>query len=85
MKDGEAEDRFAEVRLSLATHNFEVTLKRLMDYCFRTAIETGRESFEGFQRMDDFVRTYYADEPRRMAEWEEIAQKYEFADDEIEE
>jgi hypothetical protein len=38
---------------------------------------------EGFKKMDAFVRSQYADEPKKMAEWEEIARRYEFMDDEV--
>jgi hypothetical protein len=34
--------------------------------------------------MDAFVRNQYADEPKKMAEWDEIMQKYEFLGEEDE-
>ena len=85
MKDGEAEDKFGETSVNLARHNLEVTLRRTKEQCFRAAKECALESLEGFKKMDAFVRSQYADEPKKMAEWDEIAQKYEFLDDEVEE
>ena len=67
-----------------ARHNLEVTLKRTKEECFRAAKECGLESLEGFKKMDAFVRSQYADEPQKMAEWDEISQKYESLDEENE-
>jgi hypothetical protein len=36
------------------------------------------------RKMDVFVRKQYSDQPKKMAEWEKIMEKYEFLDDEIE-
>jgi len=84
MRDGEAEDVFGEMCVNLARHNLEVTLKRTKEQCFRAAKEIALESLEGFKKMDAFVRSQYSDEPRKMAEWDEIMQKYEFLDEEDE-
>jgi len=84
MRDGEAEDRFDEMSVNLARHNLEVTLKRTKEQCFRAAKECALESLEGFKKMDGFVRSLYSDEPRKMAEWDKIKQKYEFLDEEDE-
>ena len=84
MKDGEAPNKFAEMRLNLARHNLEVTLKRTKEGCFRAAKEIALESEEKAREMDAFVHSQYSDEPRKMAEWYEIMKKYEFLDDEIE-
>ena len=65
-----------------ARHNLEVTLKRTKEECFRAAKECGSESLEGFNKMDAFVRSQYADEPQKMAEWDEIARKYGLLDEE---
>lgn len=81
MKDGEAEDKLGEVSVNLARHNLEVTLKRAKEQCFRAAKEIALESVEGARKMDAFVRGQYGDEPRKMAEWDEIMQKYEFPDE----
>ena len=84
MKDGEAEDVFSEMCVKLAGHNLEVTLKRTKEECFRAAKEIALESTKGARKMDGFVRRQYADEPRKMAEWDTIMQKYEFLDEEDE-
>ena len=84
MKDGEAEDKFGETSVNLARHNLEVTLRRTKEQCFRIAKEVGSESLEGFKKMDAFVRSQYADEPKKMAEWDKIMQRYEFLNEEDE-
>lgn len=84
MKDGDAEDKFGEMSLNLARHNLEVTFKKTKEQCFRVAKEVALESAEGARKMDAFVRSQYADEPRKMAEWDKIMQKYEFLDEEDE-
>ena len=84
MKDGEAEDVFSEMCVKLARHNLEVTLRRTKEQCFRAAKEIALESLEGFKKMDGFVRRQYADESRKMAEWDVITQKYEFLDEDDE-
>ena len=83
MKDGEAEDKFGEMSLNLARHNLEVIFKRTKEQCFQAAKECALESLEGFKKMDAFVRSQYYDEPKKMAEWDEISQKYEFSDEEV--
>ena len=84
MKDGEADDKFGETSVNLARHNLEVTLRRTKEQCFRAAKECALESLEGFKKMDAFVRSQYADEPKKMAEWDKIMQRYEFLDEEDE-
>jgi hypothetical protein len=85
MKDEEVDDVFRDMSVNLARHNLEVTLRRTKEQCFLAAKACARDSLDGFKKMDAFVRSQYADEPKKMAEWDEIAQKYEFVDDEIEE
>ena len=58
-----------------------MTLKRTKEQCFRAAKEIDSESFEGFKKIDAFLRSQYADEPKKMAEWDEIVQRYEFMDE----
>ena len=82
MKDGAAEDKFADTSVKLARHNLEVTLKRTKDQCFRAAKGIALESLEGFKKMDAFVRTHYADEPKKIAEWDKIMWQYEIPDEE---
>ena len=84
MKHRRAQNKFGQMSVNLARHNLEVTLRRTKEQCFRAAKECALESLEGFKKMDAFVRSQYADEPKKMAEWDEIAQKYEFLDDEVE-
>jgi len=84
MKNGDVEDKFGEMSVNLARHNLEVTLRRTKEQCFRVAKEIALENVEGFKKMDAFVRNQYADEPKKMAEWDKIMQKYEFLDEEDE-
>jgi hypothetical protein len=83
-KFGGARNTFGNMSVNLARHNLEVTLKRTKEQCFRVAKEIGLEGIEGFKKMDAFVRNQYADEPKKMAEWDEIMQKYEFLGEEDE-
>jgi len=85
MRDGEAPDILDETCVNLARHNLEVTFKRTKEQCFRAAKEIASESLEGARKMDAFVRTQYADEPRKIAEWDEIMLKYAFSEGEREE
>ncbi len=85
MRDGDAEDKFGEMSVNLARHNLEVTLKRTKEQCFKAAKRMALEDIEEFKKVDGFVRSQYADDPRKMAEWEEIAQRYEFLDEEDDE
>ena len=85
MANDELDDVFYDTGVKLARHDLEVTLRRAKEQCFRAAKECASESPEGFKKVDAFVRGQYAGEPRKMAEWEEIARRYEFIDGEIEE
>jgi hypothetical protein len=82
MKHKKAKNKFGDMRVNLARHNLEVTLKRTKEQCFLAAKQCGLESLEGFKKMDAFVRNQYYDEPKKMAEWDEIAQKYVVSDEE---
>jgi hypothetical protein len=85
MRDGEAPDILDDMCLNLARHNLEVTLKSFKEQCFRAAKEIAlNEGVKEARKMDAFVRSQYADEPRKMAEWEEIMLKYAFSDEEEE-
>ena len=84
MKDEEVDDIFYDMSVNLARHDLEVTLRRTKEQCFRAAKKCALESLDGFKKMDAFVRSQYADEPTKMAEWDEIAQKYEFMDEDAE-
>jgi hypothetical protein len=86
--DGAFEEKlneaFYDASVHLAEHNLEVMIRRTLEHCFRAAKECALESAEGFKKMDGFVRQFYADEPKKMAEWEEIERRYEFSDEVIE-
>lgn len=84
MKNRNTQDKFGEMGLNLARHNLEVTLKRTKEQCFRAAVEMGLESAEEAKKMDAFVRKQYWDEPRKMAEWDKVMQKYELSDEDEE-
>lgn len=84
MADEELSDVFHDMSVKLARHDLEVTFKRTKEECFRAAKACASESLEGFKKMDAFIRRHYADEPKKMTEWDEIARRYEFMDDEIE-
>ena len=84
MKHRRAQNKFGQMSVNLARHNLEVTLRRTKEQCFRIAKEVGSENAEGFKKMDAFVRSQYADEPKKMAEWDKIMRKYEFLDEEDE-
>jgi hypothetical protein len=83
MKHKKAKNKFGDMRLNLARHNLEVTLRRTKEQCFLAAKQCAMESLEGFKKMDAFVRNQYYDEPKKMAEWDEIMRKYEFSDEEV--
>lgn len=84
MRGEGADDVFYDAGVSPARHNLEVALKRTKEQCFRAEKECALEGLEGFKKMDGFVPSQYADEPEKMAEWDEIARKYELPDDEVE-
>ena len=78
-------DALLQMNVDIARHNLEVTLKRTKEGCFRAAKEIALEGDEEKARqMDQFVRSQYADEPRKMAEWDEIMARYDFTDDVLE-
>jgi len=78
----ELDDVFYDASVNLARHNLEVELRRIQEQCFQAAKKCALESLGGFKKMDAFVRKHYADESKKMAEWEEIALKYAFYDEE---
>ena len=85
MEDGEAPDVLDDMALNLARHNLEVSLKRAKEECLGVAkIIAVEEGVEGARKMDAFVRSQYADEPKKMAEWEEIMLRYAFEDEDEE-
>jgi uncharacterized protein YcbK (DUF882 family) len=77
-----ARNKPRKLSVAEARRNLEVEFKRTKEECFRAAKECGSESLEGFKKMDHFVRSQYYDEPKKMAEWDEIRRKYESVDEE---
>lgn len=83
MNDGEAPYALHDACVNLARHNLEVAPEAHQRECFRVAKIAASESLEEAMKFNAFVRKQYADEPRKMAEWEEIMRRYEFADEEV--
>lgn len=78
-------DKLRKTNVDLARHNLQVKLKRFKEEAFRAAKEVVRNREEKSREMDAFVRKVYADEPRKMAEWEVIWTEYELGAEELEE
>jgi hypothetical protein len=87
MADEKLSDKFYEASVRLAESNLDAKLSRLMRYCFQTAKEVARDVAEGkkpvdsLRQMDEFVREFYDDDSREMAEWEEIMRDFELSQD----
>jgi len=81
MPKGDTGNVFGKMQLNLARHNLEVTLKRHKEGCFLAAKKMAVESEDGARKIDGFVRKHYSDEPKKMAEWDEIMAKYEFPEE----
>ncbi|MFL6255581.1 MAG: hypothetical protein ACJ74T_11255 [Pyrinomonadaceae bacterium] len=87
MADEKLDDKFFEAGVHLARTNLEASLNRYMEECFRVAKLIAREVAEGktpmdvLRKMDGFVRKAYTDQPRKMAEWEEVMREFEFSED----
>jgi hypothetical protein len=88
MAEEKLEDKFFEVGRNMARHNLEVSLKRFKDECFRVAkliaqdAATGKAEMDTLRQMDTFVRSTYIDDPRRMAEWEELTRGFDLSEEE---
>lgn len=83
MKDEKVSLVFARMSLKLAEHDLEVAVRRVSEDLFRNAKEEALLSEEKAKAWDSHIREIYDDEPKKIAEWEQIMQKYEFSDDEI--
>jgi hypothetical protein len=83
MKDEKVSLAFARMSMKLAEHDLEVTVKRVSEGMFRHAKEEALLSEERAKAWDSHIRGIFDDEPKKIAEWEEVMQKYEFLDDEI--
>jgi NADPH-dependent glutamate synthase beta subunit-like oxidoreductase len=81
------DDKFYDMSVNLARHDLEVALKRAREECFRVAKQVAQEVAAGetpmdtLRQMDEFVRSQYTYDPRKMAEWEEIMRAFEFSED----
>jgi hypothetical protein len=76
----EPSDALRKMNVDIARHNLQVTLKKYMDESWRVAKEVALEgNEENTRQMDQFVRNVYANDPRKLAEWEELISRYDFA------
>jgi hypothetical protein len=76
----EPSDALRKMNVDIARHNLQATLAKFKKDCWRVAKEVALEGDEEKTRqMDEFVRNVYADEPRKMAEWEKLISRYDFA------
>jgi hypothetical protein len=89
MADEKLSDRFYDTSVHLARTNLEAALARFRRDCFRAAkwlardVAEGKNSIDDLRKMDDFVRKVYADQPREMAEWEEIMKEFDLSEDTV--
>jgi hypothetical protein len=89
MADEELSDRFFDTSVHLAMTNLEAALNRFREDCFRVAksvaqdVAAGKKPMDDLRKMDEFVRKVYTDQPRKMAEWEEVMKGFEFSEDAI--
>lgn len=88
MAEEKLDDKFFEVGRNMARHNLEVSLRRFKEECFRVAklvaqeAATGQATMDSLRQMDTFVRSVYTDDPRRMAEWEELTRGVDLSEEE---
>ena len=89
MADEKLDDKFFEAGVHLARSNLEATLNRYREECFRVAklvardVAAGKKPMDDLRKMDEFVRSVYTDQPRKMAEWEEVMREFEFSEDTV--
>lgn len=89
MADEKLDDRFFEVSVHLAESNLEAALSRFHRACFRMAkwvagdVAEGKRSLDDLRMVDDFVCSVFNDQPRQMAEWEEIMSQFDLSEDTI--
>jgi len=89
MADEKLDDKFFEAGVHLARSNLEATLNRYREECFRVAklvardVAAGKKPMDDLRKMDEFVRSVYTDQPRKMAEWEEVMKGFEFSEDTV--
>ena len=89
MADEKLSDRFYDTSVHLARTNLEASLNRAREECFRVAklvaqdVAAGKQPMDKLRQMDDFVRKAYTDQPRKLAEWEEIMKEFDLSQDVI--
>lgn len=87
MADEKLSDKFYDASVHLARTNLEAALSRFRRDCFRAAkwlardVAEGKEPVDKLRQMDEFVRKVYVDQPREMAEWEEIMKDFDLSQD----
>ena len=87
MADEKLSDRFYDTSVHLAKTDLEATLARFREDCFRVAklvaqdVAAGKQPLDDLRKMDNFVRKVYTDEPRKMAEWEEVMKDFDLSQD----
>jgi len=68
-----------QTNVDIARHNLQVKLAWFRKETFRVAKEVALEGKEEeIRKMDQYVRSVFADDSTRMAEWEELMSRYEF-------
>ena len=89
MADERLSDKFYDAGVHLARTNLEAALSRFRRDCFRAAkwlardVAEGKEPMDKLRQMDEFVRKVYTDQPRKMAEWEEVMGEFKFSEDTV--
>ena len=69
----------------LADHNLEVMYHRIKDDFFEGMKDIALEgNEEKVRQADEAVRGIFYDEPKKMAEWEELMSRYEFMEETLE-
>lgn len=77
--------KFLQMARDLADHDLEVMFYRVKDEFFDHLKEIALEGDEEKVReADKSVREIYYDEPKKMAEWAKLMERYEFTDDILE-
>lgn len=78
-------EKLLQTNVDIARHNLQVKLAWFKKETFRVAKEVALEGKEeNIRQMDKYVRSVFADEPSKMAEWEELMSRYEFMDETLE-
>lgn len=81
------DDKFFEVSVRLAESNLDAALSRFMREFFSMAkmvaqdVSEGKRSMDDLRKADELVREVCGDQPRQMAEWEEIMSQFDLSED----